>query len=144
MVNRSPSSSAREVQRDGRFIAYDDGTVIDTSTNLMWAARDNGRDVNWVEAKSYCENYRAGGYMDWRMPTQEELAGLYNTGKTYRSYCGRIAHLTELIRLTCTAPWASETHGSDAAVFGFDPGKRYWAPQARDNGPRALPVRSAK
>ena len=33
---------AGEKARDGRFIAYDNGTVLDTRTNLMWAARDNG------------------------------------------------------------------------------------------------------
>jgi uncharacterized caspase-like protein len=133
-----------EIGRDGRFIAYDNGTVLDTRTNLMWAAKDNGRNIDWANAGIYCESYRGGGYTDWRMPTQEELAGLYATGKAYKSDCGMNAHLTELIRLTCTAPWASETHGSEAAIFGFDPGKRYWAPQSRNNGTRALPVRSGK
>jgi hypothetical protein len=144
MGPRSTVTGPREIGRDGRFIAYDNGTVLDTRTNLMWVAQDNGRNINWAEAKSYCENYRGGGYTDWRLPTQEELARLYDTGKTYKSYCGRNAHLTELIRLTCTAPWASETRGSEAAIFGFDPGNRYWAPQSRDNGTRALPVRSGK
>jgi hypothetical protein len=137
-------STANEIRRDGRFIAYDNGTVLDTRTNLMWAANDNIRNTNWADAKNYCENYRGGGYADWRMPTQDELAGLYDTAKTYKSDCGRDAHLTELIRLTCTASWASETRGSTAAIFGFDPGKRYWAPQSRDHGTRALPVRSGK
>ncbi len=39
-------SAANEIKRDGRFIAYDNGTVLDTSTNLMWAAKDNGEDIN--------------------------------------------------------------------------------------------------
>lgn len=39
--------------RDDRFIAYDNGTVLDTSTNLMWASMDNGIDINWDNAKSY-------------------------------------------------------------------------------------------
>ena len=44
----SPSSpsKARERARDGRFIAYDDGTVLDTRTNLMWAAKDKDNDIN--------------------------------------------------------------------------------------------------
>lgn len=129
---------------DGRFIAYDNGTVLDKSTNLMWAAKDNGNNINWSNAKRYCENYRRGGYTDWRMPTQDELEGLYDFTKTYKSDCGKDAHLTELIRLTCTAPWASEISGSTAAIFGFDPGKRYSAPQSREHGTRALPVRSVK
>jgi len=72
----------------------------------MWATKDNGSDINWANAKSYCENYRGGGYTDWRMPTQDELAGLYDTAKTYKADCGFDTHLTELIRLTCAALWA--------------------------------------
>ena len=63
---------------------YDNGTVKDAKTGLMWAAKDNGRDVTWQEAKEYCEKYRGGGYTDWRMPTQDELAGLYD--KDMRGY----------------------------------------------------------
>jgi hypothetical protein len=66
-----------------RFKIYKNGTVLDTRTNLMWAAKDNGSDINWQDAKSYCENYRGGGYSDWRMPTQDELAGLYDSSKSY-------------------------------------------------------------
>ena len=135
---------AGETGRDGRFITYDNGTVLDTKTKLMWAAKDNGSNINWANAKSYCDNYRGGGYTDWRMPTQDELAGLYDAGKTYKSDCGYDVHLTELIRLTCTAPWASETRGSDAAIFTFSYGLRFWGPQSHVSDGRALPVRSGK
>ncbi len=30
-------STVKETDRDGRFIAYDNATVLDTRTNLMWA-----------------------------------------------------------------------------------------------------------
>lgn len=134
-----------EIARDGRFIAYKNGTVLDKKTNLMWAAKDNGSDINWANAKSYCENYRGGGYTDWRMPTQDELEGLYDAGKTYNSDCGNV-HLTELIHLTCTWVWASETRGSDAAPFPFTYGGRHWLPQSGGVDPvaRALAVRSGK
>jgi hypothetical protein len=56
------------------FMDSKEGVVLDTKTNLMWAAKDNGSDINWANAKSYCENYRGVGYTDWRMPTQNELA----------------------------------------------------------------------
>ncbi len=125
--------TAGEFGRDGRFIAYDNGTVLDTRTNLMWAARDNGSDIDWPNAKSYCENYRGGGYKDWRMPTQDELAGLYEKNETYKSECGWFSydiHITKMIRLTCVAPWASETSGSDATYFDFSNGERYWNNQS--------------
>jgi hypothetical protein len=132
---------AGEIGRDGRFIAYDNGTVLDTQTNLMWAAKDNGKDINWQNAKSYCENYRGGGYKDWRMPTQDELAGLYDATKTYRGACGDV-HLTELIHLTCAAAWASETRGSDVAYFNFYIGGPNWG--TFHGVGHVLPVRSGK
>jgi hypothetical protein len=101
-------------------------------------------NINWQGARRYCENYDGGDYTDWRMPTQDELAGLYNRDKTYKSACGNDVHLTELIRLTCYAPWASETSGSGAAFFHFLVGKRDWGPQSDAREARALPVRSGK
>jgi len=133
-----------ETGRDGRFIAYNNGTVLDTRTNLMWAAKDNGSGINWENAKVYCENYRGGGYSDWRMPTQDELAGLYDESKTYKSECGDDVHLTELIRLTCLAHWASERHSSEAAYFRYDLGERDLLLQSIDTILQAIPVRSAK
>ena len=85
-----------------RFIAYDNGTVLDTKMNLMWAAKDNGGDIRPEAAESYCKNYRAGGYTDWRMPYGDELAELYDASKT-QSYEPRQAPLhvaTELIKIT--------------------------------------------
>jgi hypothetical protein len=135
---------AGEIGRDGRFIAYDNGTVLDTQTNLMWAAKDNGSNINWADAKSYCENYRGGGYTDWRMPTQDEVAGLYDAAKTYKSDCGTNVHLTELIRLTSAWVWTSETRGSDTAAFFFFVPFLGWSSQSKGGSVRALPVRSGK
>jgi hypothetical protein len=107
MAKRHSVWTANEIKRDGRFIAHDDGTVLDTRTNLMWAAKDNGSNINWANAKSYCENYRGGGYTDRRMPTQDELAGLYDAGKTRPGACDtafQIHVATELIDITCFAP----------------------------------------
>ena len=134
---------------DGRFIAYDNGTVLDRKTNLMWAAKDNGRNINWASAKSYCENYRGGGYSDWRMPTQDELVGLYDKGIGYTPLCAASGykdkvHLTNLINLSCWWAWASETSGFDAAIFGFDGGVRTWVRRSDEGGGRLLPVRSGK
>jgi Protein of unknown function (DUF1566) len=135
---------AGEKTRDIRFIAYDNGTVFDTRTNLMWAAKDNGVDIDWSGAKSYCDNYRGGDYTDWRMPTQDDLAALYDAAKNYKSDCENDVHLTELIRLTCTWAWASEKRGSDAAFFYFGSGHRGWSSQSIDTYFRALLVRSGK
>jgi hypothetical protein len=46
----------------------------------MWAAKDNGKDVNWHEATEYCRNLRLAGYSDWSLATLEELASLVDKG----------------------------------------------------------------
>jgi hypothetical protein len=65
------------------------------------------------------------------MPTQDELAGLYDS-KTKR------------IKVTGYWVWSSEMRGSEAAVFDFTLGIRNWGRQSNDVGIRALPVRSGK
>jgi hypothetical protein len=111
---------------------------------LVWANKDNGRNVTWQEAKEYCENYRGGGYTDWRMPTQDELAGLYDMNKSYQAKQQSYdVHLTELIELTTCCAWASDTRISLGALFYFDNGCRFWFVKSYSLFYRALPVRSA-
>jgi len=116
-----------------RFVNNNDGTITDTQTNLMWADKDNGGDINWVNAKSYCEGYNGSGKSGWRMPTMEELLQLYNSS-AYGS----------LIKRTGSYVWSSETSGSDAASVFFYSGNRSWARQSSGSNNRALPVRSVK
>jgi hypothetical protein len=130
---------------DVRFIAYDNGTVLDTRTNLMWAAKDNGSDVNWHEAKSYCENYRGGGYNNWRMATIDELSALYDENEGYETPMYYDAYITSFIQLSSCCMWSSDTRGSnEAAYFSFQSNMRIWMAQSEPgNGKRrALPVRS--
>jgi len=140
--SRSPAistvSKGKEIARDGHFIAYSNGTVRDTETGLMWAAKDNGKGINWHGAKKYCEDYRGGGYTDWRMPTQDELVSIYDKKRKNRHGY----HVTRLIDITNCCPWASETRGPVAALFRFDHGWRFWFRQPGSYCNRALPVRS--
>jgi hypothetical protein len=50
------------------------GYWVDSSTGLMWAAKDNGKAVTWHKAVSYCHSLRLAGFSDWRLPTLDELA----------------------------------------------------------------------
>ena len=144
-VGQAQSGNAKEIKRDGRWlIAYDDDTVLDKTTGLMWAAYDNGSDITWEDAKKYCENFKGGGYKDWRMPTQEELAALYDARKEYQTKCGATGHLTALIELSCTAVWGTNTRGPGPATFFFSSGGPVWFYLSHGFEPRALPVRSTK
>ncbi len=137
-----------QAAKDGRFIIHKTNeTVLDTKTNLMWAAKDNGSDISWKDAKAYCENFNAGGYKDWRMPTQEELSSLYDASKTRQAPCigSFTIHIaTDTIESTCFATWTSETRASDASQFNFVYGAQSWYLQSHTYGTRALPVRTNK
>ena len=140
--SRISSTKVTDTKRRDRFIAYSNGTVLDTVTNLMWAAKDSEAKMNWSSANNYCENYRGGGYTDWRMPTKEEVGGLYDKGSISRNYFN-VTDLIEITKITEGAIWASDQIGESAACVYFNlQGRPFWWSKTGECG--ALPVRSGK
>ncbi|MEE4358304.1 MAG: DUF1566 domain-containing protein, partial [Desulfococcaceae bacterium] len=96
----------KEIGRDGRFIAYDNGTVADVETKLMWTAKnDDRKNMNWYKANEYCIKYNIGGYSDWRMPSINELRTLYDINRKNDSGC----FITHLIDTFCQV-WSSDSN----------------------------------
>ncbi|HEY1210942.1 MAG TPA: DUF1566 domain-containing protein [Terracidiphilus sp.] len=60
----------------GSVLASAQATWTDPATRLMWTHQDNGTDINWYQANSYCANLRSGGYSDWRLATITELEAI--------------------------------------------------------------------
>lgn len=54
------------------------GYWVDPSTGLIWAGKDNGKDVTWNKATKYCRNLRLAGYSDWGLATIDELQGIFD------------------------------------------------------------------
>lgn len=137
----------KEIGRTQRFVAYDNGTVKDLTTGLMWAANDNGGSITWEAAKTYCQNYRGGGYEDWRMPTTEELKDIYNP-RLRDPYplaegCKGVCHITRFIQLSCCPIWSWDGISEVETFFHFSLGPGDWRDQSLEtNHPRALPVRN--
>ncbi len=148
--NQGQNPDANVIAYDGRFIAYDNGTVKDTKTDLMWAAKDDGKAIDEADLKTYFNNYRAGGYADWRMPTIDELEEIYDDGtENKHGY-----HLTKLIDLAGEWVWGLDgrdlatsfgfIEGSTAVAFFDGPGSGAWyqAKKVEGGGARPLPVRA--
>jgi hypothetical protein len=139
----------KEIARDGRFIAYDDGTVLDTRTSLMWASKDNGQDIKASEAKFYCETFNLGGYNDWRLPSLDELEDLYDGNKDRPAKCvdGVSVHVaTELIDISCSYLWSSNESSTtnETGNFNFNAGMRTAFATGWSKSGRVLPVRLFK
>ena len=68
-----------------RFVDNMDGTVTDTTTNLMWIKNGWRLDffsaATWAEANNKCEKFKLGGYRNWRLPTKEEWRSIMDTNK---------------------------------------------------------------
>ena len=75
------------------FINNGDGTVIDSSTQLMWqrcsapSTEFNCGSVTpvtyrWDDALTYCNDLTLGGYSDWRLPNVKTLQSLVDVTKT--------------------------------------------------------------
>ena len=123
-----------------RFVKNGDHTISDSKTGLMWAAKDNGCPINWHNALTYCRNFKDGGYTDWRMPTLDELASIYDSEeKNKKGYC-----INKLIEITASTCWAAETRDNLGGRYNFKYGEVYWLRKSYSGPTRVLPVRTVK
>jgi len=120
-------------ERDGRFIRYPNGVVKDTKTGLEWVAGPDS-NMTWYQARDWVQSLSiAGG--GWRMPTRDELGGLYQKGKGDRN-------MTPLLKITGWLVWSRERKGSPSSLyFDFDFSPRIWESRL-SNYSRAFGVRS--
>ncbi len=74
-----------------------DGGRLDPETDLCWEDPPSyditgeqlvGGDMNWADARAYCEGLSSGGRDDWRLPTIDELRTLIRPPYTY-SLCAQ-------------------------------------------------------
>ncbi|MCF8094065.1 MAG: DUF1566 domain-containing protein [Desulfobacteraceae bacterium] len=67
-----------------RYVEKTAGVVLDKKTGLMWQLLDTGLTrpeecFTYEKARQYAEKLSTGGYSDWRLPSPEELTGIYKT-----------------------------------------------------------------
>ena len=119
------SATQKEVGRDGVYVAYANGIVLDKRTGLEWLAGPD-EDTTWDAADTWVENVKNGstgpGGKGWRMPTVNELQSLYKKGIGTRN-------MTPLLKTTGWYVWSGETQGSSDAmnfIFGYGYGGWYY------------------
>lgn len=112
------------------------GYWTDSSTSLMWAGKDNGKDVNWHSATKYCRDLRLDGYSDWRLANIGELQGIFDKSAEAPGLAGKYDdepftfHVKGNLFLTGD-PWSSTQRTDDrghpnglAWYFDFINGRR--------------------
>ncbi|MGE4070794.1 MAG: DUF1566 domain-containing protein [Lysobacterales bacterium] len=124
-----------------RFEVTEDGSVRDNETGLLWAARDNGGDIDWQGAQNYCQSQ--GGA--WRLPSSAELLKIYYPSDDQMQDCiGKLTcRVTPLILLSGLTPWSSDRNGATEAFYVyFNDGQQYSYAMTNTQGKRALCVRN--
>lgn len=122
-----PPKKEEKRSSDGRYIDHENGTITDTTTNLMWTKKDSWSDTggcrSWNASKTYVSGLSTGGHSDWRMPTIQELQGIYEKSKKNTSgWKGKAVDLDPIFSKGGAASyWSSETAGpgSCCALFVF-------------------------
>jgi len=85
---------------DARFIEYGNGIVKDNWTDLEWFPGPD-KDTDWNETEAWVESLKFDGG-GWRMPTLDELEGLYVEGFGSRN-------TMPLLKIIGYLVWSSET-----------------------------------
>jgi len=77
-VNPGPQETVTTPQRQTRPDVPPPEVWTDPATGLMWPTKDITASLSWDEAVAFCHTLSLGGYSGWRLPTIEELQGIYD------------------------------------------------------------------
>jgi hypothetical protein len=95
-INEKATKQSIITSADKRFIDNGDGTITDTKTNLMWMKQDTylqtGHWLHWFESIKFVKELNEeqfANYIDWDLPTVNELKSLYEPEKFNSSQIGR-------------------------------------------------------
>jgi len=152
-------ASAQSVPEEGKGVQETQkrGYWVDQSTGLMWAGKDNGKDVSWKKAMKYCRDLRLAGYSDWRLANMAELQPIYEATanapglagprKKPRTFTWHVKGNLFLTGIQWTSNYRMDSRGRPvgyAYYFDLDSGKPDDDSDAYFNGKRALCVRGSK
>ena len=134
-----------------RFIDNQDGTMTDSTTELVWMQEDawqkEAKWFTWDEAKELAnhlnDNYlgtgftssgtttggpyndiKLGGFQDWRLPTENEIQSLYHEKASNQDKYGKEIHLWSAFPSGGLATvWLQGESGHEGTLFDFKNGE---------------------
>ena len=114
-----------------RFIDNQDGTMTDSTTELVWMQEDawqkEAKWFTWDEAADLVHdlnNIKLGGFQDWRLPTEEEIQSLYHEKASNQDKYGKEIHLWPAFPSGGLATvWLKGESGQEGIIFDFKNGE---------------------
>ena len=125
-----------------RFIDNQDGTITDSTTELVWMQEDawqkEAKWFTWDEAADLVHdlnNTKLGGFQDWRLPTEEEIQSLYHEKASNQDKYGKEIHLWPAFPSGGLATvWLKGEAGHEGTLFDFKNGE--FRPMYKSNSGR--------
>jgi hypothetical protein len=122
---------------NSRFIDNGNGTITDSTTNLMWKQTDSFQDTkkwkNWFTGHEYMQIVnleRFGGHEDWRYPFDEEAYSLFELEKTSQDKYGDDIYLDPIFEPGgAGVTWTEDTKDSSALIIQYEDGMKVWPSQ---------------
>ena len=114
-----------------RFIDNQDGTMTDSTTELVWMQEDAWqKEAKWftwdeaIELANYFNSIKLGGFQDWRLPTEEEIQSLYHEKASNQDKYGKEIHLWPAFPSGGLATvWLKGESGQEGIIFDFKNGE---------------------
>ena len=114
-----------------RFIDNQDGTMTDSTTELVWMQEDawqkEAKWFTWDEATDLVHdlnNIKLGGFQDWRLPTEDEIQSLYHEKASNQDKYGKEIHLWPAFPSGGLATvWLKGESGQEGIIFDFKNGE---------------------
>ena len=114
-----------------RFIDNQDGTMTDSTTELVWMQEDAWqKEAKWftwdeaIELANYFNSIKLGGFQDWRLPTEEEIQSLYHEKASNQDKYGKEIHLWPAFPSGGLATvWLKGESGQEGTLFDFKNGE---------------------
>jgi hypothetical protein len=89
---------------------------IDSASGLTWAKEDSYWGETWQQATDYCRSLQLAGYTDWRLPTIDELQGVYDPNTNVDG-----DHVNGNLKLTLPySEWSSSQEYASGQAWTFD------------------------
>lgn len=136
------AAAAAQPAFQSRWTDLGNGVLKDSRTGLQWTQRDNGANINWQQAKRYCEGLELDGG-DWRLPGLDELQTIFDMTKSVNAPCGPLScKVSPMFRLTSPWMWSNTPARSSSAIGVILTNGQRFAPTVSYSGDlRALCVR---
>jgi hypothetical protein len=93
-----------------RWTELESGVLKDGRTGLEWTRDDNGGDIDWNEAKAYCDGRGKG----WRLPSLRELKTIFDPAEPGVRCAEMHCKVSSQFKLTGAWFWSTTQVGADS------------------------------